>query len=661
MQPRCRQSVNETVLCSPTNLTLSWRNICYKVKVKKNDSYVTDFFKGRRMKYISILNGVSGVVKSGTLMAILGSRYQLIDLVLGNPFLILLMFFIFSGAGKTSLLATISKRIKKRTTGDILLNGKLFTRELMAKISGFVPQEDLAVKSLTVQEHMEFMAKMKIDRRYRRVARSQKIDVLLLDLGLIELKNSKLSTLSNGEWKRVSLAVELLTEPKILFCDEPTTGLDSYSATVVIDALKKIAVKGKIVICSLHQPASGLLDHFHKIYLLAAGNLAFQGSLSEATAFFSSLGYNCPSIYSHAEFFVSLLSIIRGNEDECFKKISIICEEFKKSAYGKKMTISIEESYAGTSVDIDDGDSKDIPHPIFAANYLPLNDFKKIPSFQQLRWLIWRNYIDYKRNSSSIFLKFLIYIIGGLILATPYIHVTRNIDQRSIQNVQGLMYYIVTETIFTFHYAVFYTFPKEMPLLLRDMANGLYYPLPYYVSKVAVMIPGSIIQPFIYSALIYCITGLRGGLISFLYFVLPVVLGAISAGALGCLMSALFNSFETASLLSVSLDFLTLIFSGVYLNLGNLPARISWLKYISQFYYSTEAVSVTQWREYNYINCSTNIDTPCIATGEQVMENFGFAPDNYYIDLMGLLAIFTFSHFAGFMAIFYRSFNEPVY
>lgn len=157
MQPRCRQSVNETALCSPTNLTLSWRNICYKVKVKKNDSYVMDFFKGRRMEYISILNGVSGVVKSGTLMAILGSRYQLIDLVLGNPFVILLMFFIFSGAGKTSLLATISKRIKKRTTGDILLNGKLFTRELMAKISGFVPQEDLAVKSLTVQEHMEFM------------------------------------------------------------------------------------------------------------------------------------------------------------------------------------------------------------------------------------------------------------------------------------------------------------------------------------------------------------------------------------------------------------------------------------------------------------------------------------------------------------------------
>lgn len=64
---------------------------------------------------------------------------------------------IFSGAGKTTLLATISKRIKGESTGEILLNGKLVSRDVMARISGFVPQEDLAVESLTVQEHMEFM------------------------------------------------------------------------------------------------------------------------------------------------------------------------------------------------------------------------------------------------------------------------------------------------------------------------------------------------------------------------------------------------------------------------------------------------------------------------------------------------------------------------
>lgn len=76
----------------------------------------------------------------------------------------------------------------------------------------------------------------------------------------------------------------------------------------------------------------------------------------------------------------------------------------------------------------------------------------------------------------------------GLLVATPYISITENIDQRGIQNVQGLMYLIVVETVFTFNYGVFYTFPKELPFLLRDIASGLYSPAPYYLSKVIVMV-----------------------------------------------------------------------------------------------------------------------------------------------------------------------------
>ena len=73
-------------------------------------------------------------------------------------------------------------------------------------------------------------------------------------------------------------------------------------------------------------------------------------------------------------------------------------------------------------------------------------------------------------------------------MALPYIAITDHIDQRGIQNMQGLMYLIVVETVFTFNYGVFYTFPKELPLLLRDIASGLYSPAPYYLSKVAIMV-----------------------------------------------------------------------------------------------------------------------------------------------------------------------------
>ena len=87
------------------------------------------------------------------------------------------------------------------------------------------------------------------------------------------------------------------------------------------------------------------------------------------------------------------------------------------------------------------------------------------------------------------FLKFI-----GLLIASPYMNVIgKTMDQGGIQNVQGLLYLVVVETVFTFNYAVFYTFPRELPLLLRDIAGGLYGPAPYYVSKVVVLVSHSVV------------------------------------------------------------------------------------------------------------------------------------------------------------------------
>lgn len=80
----------------------------------------------------------------------------------------------------------------------------------------------------------------------------------------------------------------MLTEPKILFCDEPTTGLDSYSAEQVVKLLRAIANDGKMVICSIHQPASGIFEIFDEVSLLASGGkLAFHGPVSSMRSFLS--------------------------------------------------------------------------------------------------------------------------------------------------------------------------------------------------------------------------------------------------------------------------------------------------------------------------------------------------------------------------------------
>lgn len=615
------------------DLSLAWRNISYTVEKRKNGNSLRAIFGLQRTEFIRLLNGVSGVVSSGKLMAIVGP----------------------SGAGKTTLLATISRRVKGSATGDILLNGKPIDTGQMIRISGFVPQTDLAVETLTVQEHMEFMACMKMDRRLRASLRNQRIAILLAELGLAKCNNSKLSSLSGGERKRVTLAVQLLTEPRILFCDEPTTGLDSYAAMTVARTLREVAASGRIVVCSVHQPASGLLDIFHEVILLSAGRVAFQGTSVDAMEFFNSLELRCPPTFNSAEFYVSQLSIVRGREDESRKKINWICDQFARSKYGNRVSKLMEISCAGTS------ESDQLPD-IFLETPMSPVEFKKVRGITQLRWLTWRTYVDWKRNTSTNLLRFVTYMIIGLLISSPYVGVTSDaMNQGGIQNMQGLMYLVVVETVFTFNYAVFYTFPRELPLLLRDIAGGLYSPAPYYISKVAVLVPGAIIQPLLYALFIFTITGLNGGFLGFVYFALPVILCAISASAVGCVLSASFKSVDTASLFSVPLDFLSLIFCGIYLHLGHLAPGVAWVKYVSQFYYGLEAVSLAQWLQIDHIDCSPDPEEPCISSGLGVLEKYGYAPDNYTLDLIGLLTIFSISHFAGFLVIRFRSRKEPVY
>lgn len=119
-----------------------------------------------------------------------------------------------------------------------------------------------------------------MDRTTSKKVINDRIDYLTVHLGLKTILNTRLYYLSGGERKKVALAVQLINDPPILFCDEITTGLDSYSAAHVISTLQRVAHSGKIVICTIHQPASGLFDQFQEVILLTNGRLAYQGSVS---------------------------------------------------------------------------------------------------------------------------------------------------------------------------------------------------------------------------------------------------------------------------------------------------------------------------------------------------------------------------------------------
>lgn len=175
----------------------------------------------------------------------------------------------------------------------------------------------------------------------------KKVDEVIAELSLVKCKNTMIGNpgrskgLSGGERKRLAFASESLTDPSLLFCDEPTSGLDSFMAHSVLQVLKRLAMKGKTVILTIHQPSSELFALFDKLLLMAEGRIAFLGTPSEASNFFSQLSTPCPSNYNPADFYVQQLAVVPGNEQDSRENIRRICDTFASSDYAKELHKSI--------------------------------------------------------------------------------------------------------------------------------------------------------------------------------------------------------------------------------------------------------------------------------------------------------------------------------
>ena len=247
---------------------LTWQNLSYDIDLPAK--------RGEPRKRRTLLNKVSGYVKPGTLCALMGA----------------------SGAGKTTLLDVLARRkTGGHVTGNIMVNGMEQGPDFR-RISGYVEQSDMHAPRATVREAIMFSAVLRLPPDMSRQEKKARMLETAELLGLTPLLDAVIGSddldgaIFPDARKRVTIAVELVANPSILFMDEPTSGLNSSAALTVMKAARRVADTNRAVICTIHQPSAELFEMFDNLLLLQKGGL---------TAYFGPIGKESQTLLSYFE------------------------------------------------------------------------------------------------------------------------------------------------------------------------------------------------------------------------------------------------------------------------------------------------------------------------------------------------------------------------
>ncbi|XP_005374354.1 PREDICTED: ATP-binding cassette sub-family G member 2-like isoform X2 [Chinchilla lanigera] len=464
---------------------LSFHNIYYRVQVKYG-------FLLRRKTFVKdILSNVSGIMRPG-LNAIMGP----------------------SGGGKSVLLDVLAGRKDPRgLSGDVLIDGEPPPADFKCN-SGYVVKDDVVLITLTVREHLQFSAALRLPRMSNE-EKNKRIENIIEKLGLKNVADSKV--LSKGERKRTSVAVELITDPRILFLDEPTTGLDPSTAHAVISHLKEMSRQGRTIVFSVHQPQYSIFKLFDSLTLLSAGKVVFHGPAQKAVEYFASAGYHCEPYNNPADFFLDVIcglsSLVRHIQIEASEaEVRNLAELYANSSQYREVNGELDQL------------SKGQRQRSSGSKVSYTTSF-----WHQLRWIMKRSFKNLRRPRVAA-IQLLLIIAVGMISSSIFLGL--NNECTGIQNRASVLF---TLTVFQCFSSVSAgeIFMLEKKLFIHEYTSGYYGLSSYFFGKLfAELIPRRFLPTVIFTFILYFLFGLKAGAEAFFIMMLTVILVTYTASSM---------------------------------------------------------------------------------------------------------------------------------
>ncbi|XP_014360791.2 ATP-binding cassette sub-family G member 1 [Papilio machaon] len=499
-----------------------------------------------------ILHGVHGRLRPRQLIAIMGP----------------------SGAGKSTLLDVLSGYRISGVGGAVFINGRGRVLKKFKRMSCYIQQDDRLQGLLTVGENMMLAADLKLPTKLDKYEKGEVIEDILTNLGLYEHMNTSAAQLSGGQRKRLSIALELISNPLIMFLDEPTTGLDSSSCSNVVELCRSLAHQGRTIVCTVHQPSASLFALFDHVYVLAAGSCLYQGTTANLVPYLHQAGLPCPMYHNPADYIIELACGEYGED-----KIEYLTN---KAENGRDLSWFEEP--------------EGIPSMEALRKQYPLSVLKEQDSgpaaeetsqSNQTSVLIKRGFMKAKRDSTMTHLRLVVNVVVGIMLGSLFIK-AGNEGSRVIEN-YNLLFAILMHHMMSPMMLTILTFPSEMSILIKEHFNRWYSLGSYYISITLVDLPISIVSCLVFSIIVYTMSSQPLDVVRFLMFFAISLYTVLVAQSFGLMIGAVFNVVN-GTFLGPALSVPMMMFAGFGVTLRDLPPYLYWGSYVSYLRYGLEGL-----------------------------------------------------------------------
>ncbi|KAK9229253.1 hypothetical protein WN944_022212 [Citrus x changshan-huyou] len=490
-----------------------------------------------------LLNGVSGAFRPGVLTALMG----------------------VSGAGKTTLMDVLAgRKTGGYITGSIKISGYPKKHETFARISGYCEQNDIHSPFVTVHESLAFSAWLRLAPEVDSETRKMFIEEIMELVELNPLRQSLVGLpgvngLSTEQRKRLTIAVELVANPSIIFMDEPTSGLDARAAAIVMRTVRNTVDTGRTVVCTIHQPSIDIFESFDELFLMKRGG---------QDIYVGPLGRHSCHLIRYFEAIPGIEKIKNGyNPATWMLEVTAASQEV---ALGVDFTDIFKRSelYRGNKALIEDLSK---PTPGSKDLYFPTQYSQS--AFTQFIACLWKQHWSYWRNPPYTAVRFFFTTLISLMFGTLFWDLgTKTGKNQDLFNAMGSMYIAVLFIGVQYCFSVQPIVSVERTIFYRESAAGMYSGQPWALAQAAIEIPYIFIQSSLYGVLVYAMIGFDWTAAKFFWYIFFMFFTLLYFTFYGMMAVAMTPNHHIAAIVSTLFFGLWNVFTGFL-----IPRPIPWL------------------------------------------------------------------------------------